>query len=80
MAYSDRHYFQRRAREEIDSAMRADSVEAEIAHAGLANLHLRRCVGCAAAETSECRSCILANVCRPVERRRDWIFRPLGSR
>ena len=63
MACSDRHYFQRRAREEIESAMRADSVEAEIAHAGLANLHLRRCAGCAAAKTSECRSCILVHIC-----------------
>jgi len=63
MIDNDRLYFQRRAREEIESAMRADSVEAEIAHAGLANLHLRCCVACAAAKTSACRGCILANIC-----------------
>ena len=63
MTDTDRQYFQRRAREEMESAMRADSVEAEIAHAGLANLHLRCCAACAAGKTSECRGCILANVC-----------------
>lgn len=63
MTDKDRPYFQRRAREEIESAMRADSAEAEIAHAGLANLHLRRCAACTAEKTIECRGCILANVC-----------------
>jgi len=63
MTDSDRLYFQRRAREEIQSARRADSVEAEIAHAGLANLHLRCCAACAEGKTSECRGCTLANLC-----------------
>lgn len=40
MAIGERLYFQRRARQEIESAMRADSIEAETAHALLAGLHL----------------------------------------
>lgn len=63
MATNERHYFQRRALQEVESAMRADSIEAEIAHAGLAGLHLRRCAGCSPRRTRECRDCALVNVC-----------------
>ncbi|MES2042994.1 MAG: hypothetical protein V4475_03905 [Pseudomonadota bacterium] len=63
MASSERHYFQRRALQEIEGAMRADSTEAEIAHAGLAGLHLRRCAACETGRTSECRGCPLVHVC-----------------
>jgi len=63
MATSERQYFKRRALQEIESAMRADSIEAEMSHAGLAQLHLRRCVDCAENKTHECFGCSLVHVC-----------------
>jgi hypothetical protein len=63
MAIGERLYFQRRARQEIESAMRADSIEAETAHALLAGLHLRYCTACATGKTCECVGCALVHVC-----------------
>jgi hypothetical protein len=70
MANEERRYAQRRALEEIICAMRADSVEAEVAHASLANLHMRHCSECAPGKTRECGDCPMTHVCdHPGERR-----------
>ncbi|MDH7973317.1 hypothetical protein QH494_14095 [Sphingomonas sp. AR_OL41] len=63
MAISERRYFRDRARQEIESAIRADSIEAEIAHANLASLHLRYCAACSPGKTGECVDCALRHVC-----------------
>lgn len=63
MAANERSYYQRRAPQEIDWAMRADVIEAEIAHSTMASLLLQRCVSCAAGRTAECSGCLLSHVC-----------------
>ncbi|CAN5492650.1 hypothetical protein BH10PSE14_BH10PSE14_45230 [soil metagenome] len=63
MAISERLYFQRRARQELESAMRADSIEAETSHALLAGLHLRHCSACIPGKSRECSACALVHIC-----------------
>ena len=63
MAANERHYYQRRALQEIECAMRAELIEAEIAHSSIAGLLLRRCVSCAEGRTAECSGCLLSHVC-----------------
>jgi hypothetical protein len=60
---TDRSYFQRRSFEEIQAAMRADSLEATHSHVGLAELHLKRCAGSNGQATDECDDCLLTNIC-----------------
>jgi len=63
MADVDRQYFRRRALQEIECATRAGPIEAKIAHARLAGLHLRRCAGYTTHKTDECLGCPLAYIC-----------------
>jgi hypothetical protein len=63
MARIDRQYFQRRALQEIACSKRAGPIEAKIAHAKLAGLHLRRCASFEAHSTPECLGCPLAYIC-----------------
>jgi DNA-binding CsgD family transcriptional regulator len=79
MQSSDRDYFSRRSVEEIHAAMRADSIEATNAHIGLAELHLRRCVGCVEPVTEECADCLAANICFRPRFTDDLIDRPTSS-
>lgn len=63
MQTTPRTYFKRRAFAEITAAMRADTAEASIAHARLAELHMARCADCLAPPTAECDDCPLTNIC-----------------
>ncbi|WP_447932534.1 hypothetical protein [Sphingopyxis fribergensis] len=63
MARIDRQYFKRRALQEIACSKRAGPIEAKIAHAKLAGLHLRRCAAFEAHKTPECLGCPLAFIC-----------------
>lgn len=63
MATSERQYFRRRARQELESAMRADSIEAETSHALLAGLHLRLCSACIPGMSRECTGCAMTHIC-----------------
>lgn len=63
MARIDRRYFKRRALQEIACSKRAGPIEAKIAHARLAGLHVRRCASFEAHKTPECLGCPLAYIC-----------------
>lgn len=63
MATSERRYFRRRAHQELESAMRADSIEAETSHALLAGLHLRLCAACIPGKSRECLGCAMVHMC-----------------
>ena len=63
MARTDRRYFKRRALQEIACAKQAGRIEAKIAHAKLAGLHIRRCAAFEAHKTPECIGCPLAFIC-----------------
>ncbi|MCW3846030.1 hypothetical protein OF829_02185 [Sphingomonas sp. LB-2] len=63
MSNGERRYFRRRALQEIEAAMRANSIEAELSHSGLAQLHLQNCVGCVERRTRECLDCPMWRVC-----------------
>jgi hypothetical protein len=63
MQSDDRAYFRRRSVEEIQAAMRADSLEATNSHVALAELHLHRCATCVKPATEECNDCVAANIC-----------------
>lgn len=43
--------------------MRANSIEAELSHSGLAQLHLTNCVGCTERRSRECLDCPMWRVC-----------------
>lgn len=63
MVNGERQYSKRRALQEIEASRQAESVEAEMAHAGLAALHQRRCADCSEHWTAECLDCPLAHAC-----------------
>lgn len=63
MVNGERQYSKRRTFQEIEASRQAESVEAEMAHAGLASLHQRRCADCSELWTAECLDCPLACRC-----------------
>ena len=64
MICDDRAYLKRRALQELDMTLAADTQAAEDAHNELTGRYLRACSGCSKAKTAECVGCPLAFVCR----------------
>ena len=64
MICDDRAYLKRRALQELEMTLAAESQAAEDAHNELTGRYLRACSGCSGARTGECVACPLAFVCR----------------